>query len=114
MPIPPRGAVAEVAAARHGVFTWDEWLAAGLDSGQLAREIAHGVVERIHPTVYRVSGAPRTWRQSLAGAVASGGPMALASHRAAAALWELPDAPQVRSLCGRPGADAGAARAGLL
>jgi very-short-patch-repair endonuclease len=92
MSIPPRGALAEVAADRHGIFTWDDWLAAGLDSGQLSREITRGFVERIHPTVYRVSGAPRTWRQSLAGAVASGGPMALASHRAAAALWELPDA----------------------
>ena len=92
MPATPRGTVAEMAAARHGVFTWEDWLAAGLDSGQLAREIARGVVERIHPTVYRMSGAPRTWRQSLAAAVASGGPMALASHRAAASLWELPDA----------------------
>jgi very-short-patch-repair endonuclease len=92
MSIPPRGAVADLAAARHGIFTWEDWLAAGLDSGQLTREIARGVVERIHPTVYRMSGAPRSWRQSLAAAVASGGPMALASHRAAAGLWELPDA----------------------
>ena len=77
------------AAEHHGIFTAAAWYAAGLSSIQLTREVRRGSVERVHPTAYRVLGAPPTWRSSVMAAVASAGAFALASHRTAPALWQL-------------------------
>src|SRR5690606_26699202 len=41
------------------------------------------------PSVYRVVGAPETWRGALMAAVAGAGDHALASHRSATAMWAL-------------------------
>jgi very-short-patch-repair endonuclease len=49
--------------------------------------------EHVARGVYRVAGAPRTWRQRLIAAVFAAGPGAVASHRSAAALWGLPGFP---------------------
>ena len=40
--------------------------------------------------VYRLVGTAKTWRQSILAATFAAGPGAVASHRAAAALWETP------------------------
>jgi very-short-patch-repair endonuclease len=86
-----RAAVFAHAARQHGVFTSSDWRDAGIHHGLLAREVRRGSVRRIHPTTYVVNGAPHSWRQDLCAAVRSVGPDALASHRAAAALWQLGD-----------------------
>jgi hypothetical protein len=45
---------------------------------------------RLYPGVYVLNGAPDTWRQRLLAACLSGGEATVASHRAAARLWQLP------------------------
>ena len=45
----------------------------------------------VQPGVYVPRPVPPSWRQRLTAAVLSGGPGALASHRAASALWGLSD-----------------------
>jgi hypothetical protein len=77
-----------VARRGHGIFTTFEARAAGVTGDALTRLCRAGIIERLHPTVYRVAGTPITWRQRVAGAVRST-PGSLASHRCAAALWGL-------------------------
>jgi very-short-patch-repair endonuclease len=77
------------ASLHHGVFTFHQWLAHGLSASELDREVRRGLIERLHPGVYRVVGAPPTWRGQLMAAVAGAGEHALASHRSAIALWQL-------------------------
>src|SRR5205807_1777024 len=43
----------------------------------------------VHPGVYRLPGAPVTWKQKVMAAVLAAGPGAVASHKTAAALWGL-------------------------
>ena len=82
-------ALAQLARRRHGILTAATVLAAGGTSHQVRRAVERGELERVHPGVFRIGGAPRTWHQSVLLAVLAGGPDALASHRSAAALWEL-------------------------
>jgi very-short-patch-repair endonuclease len=56
----------------------------------LNRRLASGVWDRLYPGVYRLAGAPITWRQSLLAAVLALGEGAVVSYRAAAALWLFP------------------------
>lgn len=44
----------------------------------------------LHDRVYRVCGSPPNWRGELLAACWAGGSRAVASHRSAAALWQLP------------------------
>ncbi|HEY3144427.1 MAG TPA: DUF559 domain-containing protein [Acidimicrobiales bacterium] len=53
------------------------------------RRTAGGVWLIEGPGLYRVNGAPRTWKGRAMGAVLAAGPDALASHRTAAHLWGL-------------------------
>ncbi len=46
--------------------------------------------ELIRPGVFRIAGAPATWHQDLLAACMATSSTAVASHRAAAKLWELP------------------------
>jgi hypothetical protein len=48
--------------------------------------------ELVHEGVYRLAGAPLTWRGGILAACWAGGMRAVASHRSAASLWELPGA----------------------
>lgn len=76
------------AATHHGLFTTAIAADHGLDRSRLHRWTSTGRVERVAPAVYRVSGAPPTWRQELLAVVWSS-PWTLASHRAAGALRGL-------------------------
>src|SRR5688572_15991844 len=49
-----------------------------------------GAWERVSPRVLRLIGAPKTERSALMAAVLDAGRHAAASHRSAAALWQLP------------------------
>ena len=85
---PAFGAVAELAASQHGVFTRTQAASTGLHRNQLARAVAKGIVEPAAPGVLRFTGAPATWRSRLAAATLTGTNGA-ASHRAAATLFGL-------------------------
>lgn len=82
-------AIATIASRRHGVLTRSDALVHGVTDQQLRRASERGELERVHPGVFRIAGAPRTWHQSLLLGVLAGGPSALASHRSAAVLWDL-------------------------
>lgn len=81
--------LAIVAAHQHGVFTVRDALALGFSRSQIGRRLDSGTWTPLHAGVYRASAAPRTWRGDLLGACIAAGRSAVASHRAAAALWGL-------------------------
>jgi hypothetical protein len=79
----------DVARRQHGLVSRAQLLRAGLDPAAIWRRLQTGALEEALPTVYRVPGTPRTWLQSLMGVCLWAGDDAVASHRAAAALWGL-------------------------
>lgn len=78
-----------LARRQHGVVRHAELLALGFGQRRIQRWVETGRLVRIHPLVYVVAGAPRTWQQRVLAAVLAAGPCAAASHRAAAWLWDL-------------------------
>ena len=92
---PDRGAgspdeiLARIAAANHGVFLTADALAAGLTHQALGRRLDKGVVRRLHKGVYAMTSVPTSAKQTLLAACRWGGPGSAASHRSAAALWQL-------------------------
>lgn len=86
-------AVAEFCAAHHGVVDREELDRIGISRGQRQRWIAGGRLERVAPRVWRIVGAPNTWRQQLSIGTLSLGHPAAASHDAAARLHRFDRAP---------------------
>ena len=64
----------------------------GISAQDRLHRVRTGRWLRVHDGVYRIAGAPITWRGDLLAACRAGGSRAVASHRSAAALWELPGA----------------------
>jgi len=62
-------------------------MAAGHTRSSLHRRVDAGHFERVQPRVVVVAGSPRTWQQKVVAACTSTG--GVASHRTAAAIWEL-------------------------
>jgi very-short-patch-repair endonuclease len=85
-------ALYELAARQHGLV---ERTQLNLSAAALDRRIAAGLLERLHPAVYRVAGAPVTWHQMLLAACLAAGPDAAVSHRAATQEWGLGEFPEV-------------------
>lgn len=83
-------ALAVLAAQHHGVFAARHL--ADLDFSDDARHarLSSGRWELLHDGVYRMGGAPRTWRGDLLAACLAAPSTAAASHRSAAALEGLP------------------------
>jgi hypothetical protein len=54
------------------------------------QRIERGRWNSVYDGVYRVAGVPDGWHSALLAAVWAGGDHAVASHRSAAAVWELP------------------------
>ena len=79
------------AAARgaHGLVGRPQLLEMGVSAHEIATRIENGRLERLHPGVYYLDTATRTWRTELLAAVMAAGPEALASHRAAGLHWQL-------------------------
>ncbi|MDQ3982310.1 MAG: type IV toxin-antitoxin system AbiEi family antitoxin domain-containing protein [Actinomycetota bacterium] len=89
-----------LAARQHGVVTRKQAIYAGLTRGMLDRRLQHRRLMRVHPGVYLVAGAPRTFEQRAFAAVAWAGPEAYVSHRSAAYLWKIvSEAPAVVDVC---------------
>ena len=83
------GVLLDVAAVHHGVFRYDDARERGVTRATIDGLRRAGVVELLGSRVYRVRGAPVTWRNRLTCGVWATGPLTLASHRSAAALWGL-------------------------
>jgi len=89
MPRTPEEQLDDLAAERHGVFTVEDARRVGLTHGQIDRR-SREEWSRLYDGVFRVRGAPVTWRGDLLAAALTAGVGAAISHRAAAALYELP------------------------
>src|SRR3954470_2737172 len=80
--------VARVLEGQHGVATRAQLLAAGVTRHELTTAVATGLFVRVQPNVYRLRGSQPSTDQLLLAACLSAG--ADASHRSAAALWNVP------------------------
>jgi hypothetical protein len=81
------GALAE---RQLGLFTRAQAYACGLDRSSLLRMVNGGRSVHVGKGVYRMCGSPRTWEQRALAALLAAGPYAALSHRAGAALWDVP------------------------
>jgi hypothetical protein len=82
-------ALYDLAAAQHGLVTREQALKSGLSAGQWGHLTRSDDWQRVYAGVYRRLGAPQTWEQALMAGCLAGD--AVASHRAAAVLWRLPE-----------------------
>jgi hypothetical protein len=87
VPMKPDEVLARLAARQDGLFTRQQVRSEGLTDRMLDTRIVRGSIVRIEPGVFRIAGAPVTWRQRVRAATWTED--GLASHRTAAALWEL-------------------------
>jgi hypothetical protein len=78
------------AERHHAVFRTLHAGFAGLTARQIQVRIADRRWQELYRDVFRISGAPLTWKGELLAACWAGGFRALASHRAAAKLHGLP------------------------
>jgi hypothetical protein len=78
-----------ITASQHGLISREQALSAGVSPAAWRWLASSDDWQRVYQGVYRRVGAPQTWEQALmAGCLAGDG---IASHRAAAALWRLPE-----------------------
>jgi hypothetical protein len=81
-------ALDDLVASQHGLIARYQALSGGLSAGQWGWLAKSDDWKRVYAGVFRRVGAPQTWEQALmAGCLAVDG---IASHRAAATLWGLP------------------------
>jgi len=80
-------AVFALTARQFSLITRRQWLEVGLSERQLDHATKTEAVRVVHPGVYRLRGASRSFEQDvLAACLATGG---VASHRCAAFLWKF-------------------------
>jgi very-short-patch-repair endonuclease len=82
-------ALAARAEKADGIFTVTDAFECGLTHDQV-RFRERFVWTRLYPMVFRMPGAPRTWRGDARAACFAGQPHAVLSHRSAAHLYGLP------------------------
>lgn len=80
------------AAQHHGIFTVTHLAEMKVSLHHRRRRLESGRWAVAYDGVYRITGAPRSWTSDLLAAVWAGDDRAVASHRSAAALWDLPGA----------------------
>ena len=73
----------------HGAFTTAHARLLGLTNDQIAKRIELGRWQIRYLNAYRLRGVPPSWKGDLLAACWAGGFRAVASHRSAAALWDL-------------------------
>ncbi|HEX6596168.1 MAG TPA: hypothetical protein VF045_04485 [Acidimicrobiales bacterium] len=79
----------DVALRQHGVVTRSQVLALGFTDRIVSLRLGAGRWVSVHAGVYRLAAAADTWRSRCMAACLALGPAAVASHRAAGALWGL-------------------------
>jgi hypothetical protein len=102
--------IAAVAATQHGVFSFTQAADAGLSRRQVSRSVERGLLEQVHPQVYRFVGAPVTPAGVAVAGVLQVGRGAVASHEASLVLHgvdRIPVVPVVTVPFGRSGTSSG-------
>lgn len=87
--MPKDAALAQFATTHHGVFTTAHAALLGFTEAQIMYRKETGRWVHRHVGAYYVAGAPPSWKGDLLAACWAAGFRAVASHRSAAALWEL-------------------------
>lgn len=82
--------IVKLASEQHGVVSATQARSAGLTLRQIQLRRESAQWTQVRPGVYRVGGAPDTWRAQLLACCLAVGPDALVSHTSAARLWKLP------------------------
>src|SRR4051812_42071886 len=82
--------IAVIAEAQHGVFSLRQLDDLGFTPAQRDARLRAGRWASPYERVYRIAGAPLSWRGNLLASCWAAHGLAVASHRAAAALWGLP------------------------
>jgi len=85
--------VEAVAAHQHGLVTRADLTGLGATRSGVRHRLAKRRLRPVHPTVLCLPGAPLDWFGRLRAVVLAAGPDAIASHRSAAALYEIPGFP---------------------
>lgn len=97
------GVLADMAARQHGVATFAQAAALGIDRRVLQRAIVAGVVEQLHPQVVRFTAVPNSQLLSVHAAVLQV-PASVASHQSALAVHRVDRVPFAASVTVAPGA----------
>jgi len=82
--------VAAIAEQHHGVFAVHHLDDTGASQQVRKRRLAQGRWLSPYDGVFRIAGAPPSWKGDLVAATWAGGDRAVASHRSAAAVWQIP------------------------
>jgi hypothetical protein len=82
--------VRTLAAQQHGVFHLGQLDGIGLTRSTRERRVTSGAWLSLFEGIYRLGGVPPSWEGDVLAACWAGGPLTVASHRTAAALWGLP------------------------
>jgi hypothetical protein len=82
--------IAAQAERQHGVFTLAQADALGFTRAQRDRRIRSGRWVVPADGVYQIAGVPCSWHGRLLAACWGAPDLAVASHRSAAVLWDLP------------------------
>lgn len=85
----PDSVLGRIAAQQHSVFDRRQAVAAGLSPRMIQHRLESGRWVSVSRGVYRLAGVERTWHQRVLAACLAAGAGAVASHRSAAALWEI-------------------------
>src|SRR5256885_8992676 len=83
-------ALAGFARQQFGIASRSQLFDVRLTRRQVDYLVRSRRLERMYQSVYRVAGCPASWEQNLLAACWAGGERSIVSHRAAAALWQLP------------------------
>jgi hypothetical protein len=86
--------MADIAQQQHGVVHREQLRDAGLTDHRIAGMLHRYELVQVAPTVFRIAGAPGSFRQELLAAVLDSN--GFGSHRAAAAVWDLEAFRQIR------------------
>lgn len=90
-------ALAKIASGQRMLLTRDDVAAAGGTRSHIHRRVASGRWEQVLPGVYLIAGAPRDWATMQLALTLASGPGAVASHLAAARLWDIPGYARART-----------------
>lgn len=96
--------ITAIASRQHALITLDQLRAESLTPRAAQARVDSGRWARSFTGVYRVAGAPTSWRQELLGACLAAGDQSMASHRSASRLWGLTggDDPMIELSVPRP------------
>lgn len=78
-----------LAAGQYSLVHRQQAIDLGMTARQLQGRLAAGLLVAVHPSVYRLTGAPQSPQQVVQAACMAARPGAVASHRSAGGLWRL-------------------------